>query len=337
MAAVVVGGLVTSTVSACSWCRRCTCGSAPAPRQPRAVRPRASTSPSSSSTTDAVRTSEHASTHRATLGDHAMQLRNTMDGRGRWWPSASRSPGCADKSRRDGGRAPPTLVEVEGERHPAGGLTEKAVERLGIEMARGHRARRAPRSSRTPRWSTTRTGETWVYTSPKPLTFVRSPITVTNIAGDKAFLTDGPGARHRGRHRRHGRAVRRRAGDRLLTIELSSGGRLSGDVSGNDELDRSIEPEVPLHRRRAGRGVAGRRASASCRTRRSTSSPSSRRRRSRSRRIASGSPPSEVEELVTVPLEQALNGVPDLDIIRSKSVPQLSQIVLIFEHGHRPP
>jgi CzcA family heavy metal efflux pump len=41
----------------------------------------------------------------------------------------------------------------------------------------------------------------------------------------------------------------------------------------------------------------------------------------------------EVEELVTVPLEQALNGVPELDVLRSKSVPQLSQIELIFKSG----
>ena len=42
---------------------------------------------------------------------------------------------------------------------------------------------------------------------------------------------------------------------------------------------------------------------------------------------------SEVEELVTVPLEQALNGTPGLDELRSKSVPQYSQIVLIFKPG----
>jgi len=42
---------------------------------------------------------------------------------------------------------------------------------------------------------------------------------------------------------------------------------------------------------------------------------------------------AEVEALVTVPLEQALNGVPGLDVIRSKSVEQLSSIVLIFKPG----
>ncbi|MGH8902286.1 MAG: efflux RND transporter permease subunit [Egibacteraceae bacterium] len=42
---------------------------------------------------------------------------------------------------------------------------------------------------------------------------------------------------------------------------------------------------------------------------------------------------SEVESLVTVPLEQTLNGIPGLETIRSKSVEQLSSIEMIFERG----
>jgi CzcA family heavy metal efflux pump len=42
---------------------------------------------------------------------------------------------------------------------------------------------------------------------------------------------------------------------------------------------------------------------------------------------------TDVEELVTVPLEQALNGVPGLDVMRSRSVTDLSDIVLIFKPG----
>jgi CzcA family heavy metal efflux pump len=42
---------------------------------------------------------------------------------------------------------------------------------------------------------------------------------------------------------------------------------------------------------------------------------------------------SDVESLVTVPLEQALNGVAGLDTMRSKSVPQLSSIQLLFKDG----
>src|SRR5512136_603523 len=41
----------------------------------------------------------------------------------------------------------------------------------------------------------------------------------------------------------------------------------------------------------------------------------------------------EVEQLVTVPLEMALNGVPGLDVMRSKSVTDLSDITLIFKPG----
>ena len=49
--------------------------------------------------------------------------------------------------------------------------------------------------------------------------------------------------------------------------------------------------------------------------------------------ICLGLSSDETEELVTVPLEQALNGVAHLDEIRSASVPQLSSIELIFKRG----
>jgi CzcA family heavy metal efflux pump len=49
--------------------------------------------------------------------------------------------------------------------------------------------------------------------------------------------------------------------------------------------------------------------------------------------ITIGLSAEETEELVTVPIEQALIGLPDLDTIRSKSVPQLSDVVLLFDRG----
>ncbi|MBU0499392.1 MAG: efflux RND transporter permease subunit [Gammaproteobacteria bacterium] len=49
--------------------------------------------------------------------------------------------------------------------------------------------------------------------------------------------------------------------------------------------------------------------------------------------ICVGLSPEEVEELVTVPLEQALNGLPELKTLRSKSVPGLSSILLYFNRG----
>ena len=42
---------------------------------------------------------------------------------------------------------------------------------------------------------------------------------------------------------------------------------------------------------------------------------------------------TEVEALVSVPLEDLLNGTPGLDIMRSKSVPGLSSILMIFQPG----
>jgi CzcA family heavy metal efflux pump len=42
---------------------------------------------------------------------------------------------------------------------------------------------------------------------------------------------------------------------------------------------------------------------------------------------------SDVEALVTVPMEEALSGVEGVDILRSRSVPDLSDVVLIFKPG----
>jgi CzcA family heavy metal efflux pump len=49
--------------------------------------------------------------------------------------------------------------------------------------------------------------------------------------------------------------------------------------------------------------------------------------------ITTGLSADETEEFVTVPLEQTLNGVPNLDIIRSTTVPQLSSIEMLFKKG----
>ena len=48
---------------------------------------------------------------------------------------------------------------------------------------------------------------------------------------------------------------------------------------------------------------------------------------------APGLSTEEVESLVTVPIENVVNGIPWLDTIRSQSVLGLSSVVLIFEDG----
>src|SRR5262245_47922426 len=49
-----------------------------------------------------------------------------------------------------------------------------------------------------------------------------------------------------------------------------------------------------------------------------------------------GLSPTEVEALVTIPIEQALAGIPGLDIMRSKSVTDLSSVKMIFKRSTDP-
>ena len=46
-----------------------------------------------------------------------------------------------------------------------------------------------------------------------------------------------------------------------------------------------------------------------------------------------GMPAADVEALVTVPMEQALNGIEGLDVLRTRSVNDMSDVVLIFKPG----
>ena len=46
-----------------------------------------------------------------------------------------------------------------------------------------------------------------------------------------------------------------------------------------------------------------------------------------------GLAPAEVEEQVTVPIENAMNGVPGVEVLRSSSVPQLSSVTAILKRG----
>ncbi|MGC8640598.1 MAG: efflux RND transporter permease subunit, partial [Isosphaeraceae bacterium] len=48
---------------------------------------------------------------------------------------------------------------------------------------------------------------------------------------------------------------------------------------------------------------------------------------------APGLAADEVEPLVTLPVEQALNGIPGLDVLRSQSIQGLSVSTLIFQDG----
>lgn len=70
-------------------------------------------------------------------------------------------------------------------------LTPRAAERLDIKTAE---VRQAQGHKVVPYGAVLydAKGQTWVYTSPEPLVFVRHQITIDYIEGDLAVLSDGP-------------------------------------------------------------------------------------------------------------------------------------------------
>lgn len=69
-------------------------------------------------------------------------------------------------------------------------LTQKAVERLDIqtEPVSTGQSLVVPYSAIVYGIN----GETWVYTNPETLTFIRQPVTVERIEGGQVILSDGP-------------------------------------------------------------------------------------------------------------------------------------------------
>ena len=79
---------------------------------------------------------------------------------------------------------PSTLEEIEGSELQRVILTEKAAERIGVQTV--------PVDGMVVPYSAVIydiEGNTWVYTNPEGLTFVRAPIVVDRIEGDQAFLS----------------------------------------------------------------------------------------------------------------------------------------------------
>lgn len=82
---------------------------------------------------------------------------------------------------------PPSQLEpIEGTDLSKVILTEKAAERIGIETvsASGSSVPYAAVIYDTE-------GNTWIYTNPEPLIFVREPIVIDHIEGDTATLAQG--------------------------------------------------------------------------------------------------------------------------------------------------
>jgi len=82
---------------------------------------------------------------------------------------------------------PSKLEEIEGSELKRVILTEKAAERIGVQTV--------PVDGRVIPYSAVIydvEGNTWIYTNPAPLTFVREQIDIIRIEGDQAYLSQTP-------------------------------------------------------------------------------------------------------------------------------------------------
>jgi hypothetical protein len=92
-----------------------------------------------------------------------------------------------------GGSELATVEPVEGTDVSTVTLTEEAADRIDVQT----RAVESSKGELTIPYAAVLydpAGDTWTYTSPEPLTFVRAPIDVDKIVGDRALLSDGPPA-----------------------------------------------------------------------------------------------------------------------------------------------
>jgi len=81
--------------------------------------------------------------------------------------------------------APSKLELIEGTELSKVILTEKAAERLGIETVKAN-------GTEVPYAAVIYDieGNTWIYTNPAPLTYIRAPIFIDAIEGDTAILSE---------------------------------------------------------------------------------------------------------------------------------------------------
>jgi len=96
---------------------------------------------------------------------------------------------CGPKSATTEKINPATLEEIEGSELKRVILTEKAAERIDVQTVSvgGNIVPYAAVIYDTE-------GNTWIYTNPAPLTFVRQSIVIDHIEGDEVFLSQSLGS-----------------------------------------------------------------------------------------------------------------------------------------------
>ena len=124
-----------------------------------------------------------------------------MQNRNRWMVMILMMAGlllaaCGQKSEAPASEDRPAKVEhLEGANPTSVVLTEEAAQRLDIQTAPVREEQVSGALRRVVPYAAVlydAQGDTWLYTSPEPLTFVRNPIVVDHIDGDTAILSDGP-------------------------------------------------------------------------------------------------------------------------------------------------
>ena len=106
-------------------------------------------------------------------------------------------PACAATTTTSTKVNPATIEQIEGSEFKRVVLTEKAAERVGVETAPVQEGESNGSQRLVIPYAAVMyglTGETWTYTNPEPLVYVREPITIFNIKGDLAYLVKGPPA-----------------------------------------------------------------------------------------------------------------------------------------------
>ena len=107
--------------------------------------------------------------------------------------------GCSDTSVQEesGASDVATVERIEGSDVARVTLSEDAARRLDITTARVTELRGGRQARSAIPYAAVLydpNGDTWAYTNPEPLVFVRSPISVVTIEGNRAVLSAGPSA-----------------------------------------------------------------------------------------------------------------------------------------------
>ncbi len=104
---------------------------------------------------------------------------------------------CQKQAPKHEAEHPATVEKIEGSDLKKVTLTARAMQRIDLKTdeVREHRAAPTASPQRAVPYSSLiydPQGNTWVYTSPQPATFVRHKVEVDDIEGDVVILKDGP-------------------------------------------------------------------------------------------------------------------------------------------------